>query len=884
MTGELSTVVDGTITSRREFLTSIRREVRRRRSDGEAGIPLSQWFSDRTDELLQRIVADRLAQGDAKSAELFCLAAVGGNGRRRPAPYSDVDLLIVTDSRSGASTQRLLSDIIRDFWDVKLQVGHSVRTPADIIRFASADTQFATSLADMRFVAGHRPLLESTAAQVRRLVFRDRPERLIRRFVDSRREEWLSRGNSVNQLEPDIKRSPGGLRDLHVLQWVAFSRYGFGSLSELLEHHEISEDELRSLELADEYLTGLRLDLHCARELKQDVLTRELQLMIADRRQVVADAGMRAVEVFMKEYFRHTSRVSEVATRVAEPSRQLSMLGRLKQALRARKLSPGYQIVDGVLLVPKEQLALLDGDPLAVMNVFGTAAEQNLVLSPDLRRHLGALTWAQSGEPERQVSERFRDMLRCSAGLPGALRAMYETGFLVWLIPQFEEIRCRIEFNQYHSFTVDEHTLKAMDELTSLAAEESPAGSAWRSVRHKATLHLSLLMHDIGKGRVGDHSVIGAEICDQVAVRLQMAENKKTMLRFLVRHHLDMSNLAFRRDISDSAVLVEFARLVGAPELLRMLYVLTVADIRAVGPDVWSDWKGELLADLYNRTMQILSGRPYNHLEQDRLKVVRETVCRAISPVSRPDGEPSLPNWIEQQLDALPPFYLMTEHPEQIARDLSVIQSLSDSAVKSEGEYEPETATVTYRVFAPLRYSEGAFHKIAGMLSGLRMNILAAQICTTADSTVIASFRVTDNDFSGEVPESRIEDVATAIRDVLTAKRTVESVFRRSSLIRCLRKSQAMTFTEPHVSFDNDCSERFTVVDVFASDRQGLLYMLAHVLHDHGLHVCLARIATHIDQVVDVFYVVDKFQRKLEDPARIADLRTSLLREIRLLN
>ena len=213
-----------------------------------------------------------------------------------------------------------------------------------------------------------------------------------------------------------------------------------------------------------------------------------------------------------------------------------------------------------------------------------------------------------------------------------------------------------------------------------------------------------------------------------------------------------------------------------------------------------------------------------------------------------------------------------------------MIQQLSESEVKIEGVYEPETDTVSYRIFAPHRYGGGGFHKIAGILSGLRMNILAAQICTTADSIVIASFRVTDNDFSGAVPRSRIEDVAMAICDVLTAKKTVESVFRRSSLFRFNKKNPLVIRTEPQISIDNDCSERFTVVDVFASDSQGLLYTLAHTLYDHGLDVQLARIATHIDQVGDVFYVVDRDHGKLEDADRLRKLQSSLLDEIRQLS
>jgi [protein-PII] uridylyltransferase len=867
---------------RRAFLLSIREGVRQRRQNGESGISAAEWFSDRIDELLQQIITDRSSELNSSTYSSFCLAAVGGNARRRPAPYSDVDLLFIVAPACPADVRSFLESVVRDFWDTGLQIGHSIRSPADVLKFAVEDIQFATSLVDLRFISGSQQLSAAAEKQIHARVFRDRADEIIRKCVAARRDEWLSRGNSVNQLEPDIKKSPGGLRDLHLLHWIAFMRYGSSALAGLVEHHEISENEFLMLETADEYLTSLRLDLHCERQLKQDVLTRELQLIVAARRSPDTDP-LHSAEVFMHDYFSRTSRVAEVARRVAELPRKRSLFSRIRHALMPRRSSQGYKILDGTLFIGAEDLERLKDNVNAVMDVFVAAAENQARLSADVRQYIGVLSPTFPQEPDREAAVRFRDILRASRGLPNTLRAMYETGVLEWLIPHFTGIRCLIQFNQYHSFTVDEHTLKAMDEMVAFETDDSPVGSAYRSVRHKATLHLSLLMHDVGKGQPGDHSIIGAEMCEEVAVRLQMAENKKSMLMFLVRHHLVMPNLAFRRDISAPAVLVEFARLVGAPELLRMLYVLTVADIRAVGPDVWSDWKGELLADLYNRAMQILSGRPYNHLEQERLKVVRETVRSSIVPVASNSDESTWPKWIEQQLDALPPFYLMTEAPDRIARDLDMIQQLTESEVKIEGVYDQDTDTVSYRVFAPVRHERGSFHKIAGILSGMRMNILAAQTCTTADSVVIASFRVTDNDFTGAVPGSRIESVAAAICDVLMARRTVESVFRRSSLYRMQKKNSLALRVPPQVSIDNDCSERFTVVDVFASDSQGLLYTLAHTLFEHGLQVQLARIATHIDQVVDVFYVLDENLQKLEAPERIENLKNSLLEEIRLL-
>ena len=706
---------------------------------------------------------------------------------------------------------------------------------------------------------------------------------MIERLVASRREEWITRGNSVNQLEPDLKRSPGGLRDLHLLRWVSFIRYENPDPEQLQQKGDISKVELDELLLADEYLSSLRTDLHSLTNLKQDVMTRELQLQLSEKRGFGASNLLRPVEAFMQEYFGHTSRVAAVARRVANVPRKSSFFGRLRNVVFPQKSAEGFLIIDGMVQVPAARRESLKNQH-TILDVFVSAAENKALISPELRTTIGQIVLSLPDEPSREATDRFRDILRFTDGLPDTLRAMHETGVLDWLIPSFAGIRNLMQFNQYHSFTVDEHTLKAMDEMTSFARDESPVGSAYQGVRHRATLHLAMLMHDVGKGREGDHSIVGEQLCDDVAVRLQMAANKKTMLMFLVRYHLIMPDLAFRRDITDATMLVDFARLVGAPELLRMLYVLTVADIKAVGPDVWSDWKGELLADLYNRAMQILSGRPYNHLERDRLQMVRAAVRNSIVPLGSKADPEAWGNWAEEELDSLPPFYLMTEDPDRIARDLDMIRQLNEAEVKIEGEFDAETETVGYRVFAPGRFGHGSFHSIAGILSGLRMNILAAQVCTTSNGVVIAYFRVTDDDFTGSVPQSRIEDVAVAIGDVLTAKKKVESIFRRSGIFRFNRINPVIVRQEPKVGIDNDSSERFTVVDVFATDTQGLLYTLAQTLFSYGLTVHLARIATNIDQVVDVFYVADEHQRKVEDPVLLQKLTSSLLDEIRLLS
>lgn len=893
LTGNSAPIEVTSIQARRAYLQQARQDAAHRQAEGASGIEVCNWFSDRLDDLLSQMLLHQLQTANVAADRGFTMICVGGNGRRRPAPYSDVDLLLVADSKHTEPLEPVLTAFVRDCWDTGFQLGHSIRTPDDVVQFANQDVQFATSLIDMRHLMGDQQVFDELFDLVQRKVFRDPVDRFVDTCVASRREEWLARGDSVNQLEPDVKRSPGGLRDLHLIRWVTFVQFGDSEPSSLLEHNAIRTGELAILNRADEFLTALRTDLHMRAGLKQDVLTRDLQLEIVRSRNPELKHPRAAIESFMQEYFQQTSRVAEIARRVTETEVRPGLLSRIKSAILDPKPPEGFIIQESVLNATDGFLSDLRQHPEQAMEVFTVAATEHVALSAELRRVIGKIAGSLPDEPSRRSCSLFRRILRSGRGLPLTLRTMYETEVLDWLIPPVREIRCLMQFNHYHSYTVDEHTLKTIDEVVQFAEEDSPVGSAYNSVRHKATLHTALILHDIGKGRDGDHSILGEGITEEVAVRLQTPENKKRMMMFLVRHHLVMPDLAFRRDITDPALLVDFARLVGAPELLRMLYVLCVADIKAVGPDVWTDWKGELLADLYNRTMLILSGRPINHLERERLNLIREHVRASIVPVTDqpqeetdliPESIPSpeaFPGWIERQLDALPPFYLMMESPDRIAHDLDVIQQLRHDEVRIEGAYDTETDTVTYRVFAGPTFERGSFHKVAGVLSGLRMDIHTAQTCTTVDSVLIGSFLVSDNDFIGQVAEHRINEVCSALVDVITGKSTVDHIFRRSGLFRLKRKTQRLIEpVEPHISIDNDCSETSTVIDVFAMDNPGLLYTLGQTLFDHQLSVELTRIATNVDQVVDVFYVVDEHGNKIEDEERLERLKTDLLREL----
>ena len=458
--------INNRVQQRRASLVAMRNRVRERRSAGEGGIVCCQWLSDQVDELIREIVRQQQFAQPGVLPASFAVLAIGGNGRRRPAPYSDIDLLFLVDGKQRTTVQEFLSAIVRDCWDAGAQLGSSIRTVSDVVRFANDDIQFATSIIETRFLCGNEQLAETAVQQVRSRVFLNRSEPMILRLVASRREEWMTRGNSVNQLEPDLKRSPGGLRDLHLLRWVSFMRYRNPDPLQLQQKGDISTQELEDLLLADEFLSSLRTDLHSLTGLKQDVMTRELQLQLSEQRGFGSSNLLRPVEAFMQEYFGHTSRVAAVARRVAEVPSRSSIFSRLRNAILPQKSAQGFLIIDGMVEVPEARRESLR-DPLTILDVFVSAAENQAKLSPELRKTIGQFALSLPEEPGRETIDRFRDILRFADGLPDTLRAMYETGILEWLIPPFAAIRNLMQFNQYHSFTVDEHTLKAMDEMTS---------------------------------------------------------------------------------------------------------------------------------------------------------------------------------------------------------------------------------------------------------------------------------------------------------------------------------------------------------------------------------------------------------------------------------
>ncbi|MBM81870.1 MAG: [protein-PII] uridylyltransferase [Planctomycetaceae bacterium] len=874
-------------TRNRNKLTQARDRVRRLFEGGATGIQAATSMSDSVDAIIVDIYAERVLELDPHSLEMFnqCAAviAVGGSGRGEVAPYSDVDILFLYDPKIGTKFRDVIADVVRDCWDSGLKLGHSIRTLKECLQIAKAEPQVATSLIEARHLCGDQSIVEKLKGQFYRQVIGRNLASFIDKCVAAREDESVQHGEAVHQLVPDLKRSPGGLRDIHLLRWVAYSAFETTNFDRLRSQGVLRRDDALKLLVANEYLTRLRFNLHFHADKAQELLTFNDQKRLAEERGIEATAVQLPVERLMREYFQHTSFVASLTERFVALHRPRSVASKIVGYVLTRKVESRYLVgprqIDVLEKAHKSVYRKLD----RTLKLFELAAENKVTPSPVVADAIKGASENMIVESFSAVAKSFRAIMATSGNLHKTLRCMQDNGVLERVIPEWKRVRCLLQFNEYHSFTVDEHTLRAIEAVESFAKDTGPVGQAYQAIPDKTILHLAILLHDAGKGFEEDHSDVGRRIAEDVANRLELSDEDRDTLMFLVHKHLRMSYITFHRNPYDPETQINFSREVGSPETLRMLFVLTAADMIAVGPKVWNDWKSELLAEFFDFVMLILSGKHHRHMEQRRLQGIRKRVISTIIPieVEQPetaeatdeDNEETFEDWIKRQLDAFSTNYLTGTPPERIAADLAVIYDLDDGEIIIETNYDGDTDTFEYRVITHESYASGCSYRIAGALAAKRLEIIDAQISTSMDGIVVDSFRVFDKDFEGEVPNERTESVSEAIRKVLTKQVKVVDLFQRNQTFGGTKHTAPINKMPTRVVFDNNSSPNCTVIDVFAHDRPGLLYTICRTAFNLGLSIQLAKIATHLDQVVDVFYVTDMTGHKITDSQKLKELK-----------
>jgi len=806
-----------------------------------------------------------------------CVVALGGYGRRELAPHSDIDLMFLFRGDAKDAPESFVRAVLHPLWDRGFQVGHSVRTIADCIELAHVDPTVKTSMMEARYLAGSAELFQEFRRRYWRKVITENVDGFLDRKLEERRREYERFGETVYLLEPNVKKSKGGLRDLHLLQWAGMARYQASTLRELSDRGLLSRADAGALTEAQEFLWRARALLHVHAGAAQEILSFDEQVWLARHFGYQDQAHVLAVEQFMQQYYRHTMGLHERCRRFVERCRSVSLWRRLTRLLPAPRVDRYFIIRAGGLTVADEHRTKVMEEPALQLRLFDLARERSLSIAPplleDLHRHVGHVAAEAYDQPEVG-----RSFLRIMAGPRTAptLDAMHRAHLLEKLVPAMGTVRGLMQFNRYHKYTVDEHSLLAVDRVEALEREPGALGEAYRRVRRKDILHLAVLMHDLGKGQAGDHSDVGGKQAEQVGLRLGLDEHSLRTLSFLVHRHLLMAHTAFRRDLTDDKVVVWFAREVGTPEVLNKLVALTAADIAAVGPGVLTKWKESLLITLYDRTMPELSGGREAGEGPERLTQLAEEVSRQPELVTQA-GIDRL--WVEAQLKQFPDRYLSGTTPARMAAHLAAVGRLRSGDVIVEADIRPDLGTCEYAVITHNELMPGIFSKIAGVLAGSGLQILDAQILTRADGIVVDIFQVTDPDYQGDPPLERRRTVSSRIDAVLRGWEHVDDVLRRGArltLTHPLPKAREAT----EVRIDNETADAFTIIDVFADDRRGLLYVITHAMFTLGLSVHAARISTKLDQACDVFYVTDQAGKKVQDHVRLERVRTGIERAI----
>ncbi len=854
----------------RRRLEEGRQQLRRRHLAGASGTQVCYAWAELIDqvvvELFEQIAAEMVPPQVAASVTLV---PHGGYGRRDMAPYSDIDLMVLLPARADAQMQELLKRFISSLFDLGLQVGQSVRTVAQACQLAARDAQIYTSLVESRFLSGDAALFHRFLRRFQRMT-RRRRNWLLAEMEQARAEEQAQYGETIYLLEPNLKRSRGGLRDVQLLRWLGFAHYGVADPESLFLRGVLSREDFYTLRDAWEFLLHLRNDLHFHAGRAHDVLDRGEQVRLASRSRYMGTQGLLPVEQFMREYFRRTYAVNRIVRQFAQRVRRRHVLLRWLSRAASRPVGHRLRSAAGELFVPRRELPLFPESLEAVFHLARLQATGNKTVEAETLQAVRQRGPQLARRLEPRHARAFLQLLEDPATVGPVLRWLYEVGVLEELVPPLKHAHGLLQFNEYHKYTVDEHSLRAVEEAAALADRDDPLGHAYRSLRRKWLLHLALLLHDLGKGYPEDHSQRGEQLAREVAQRLHLDEEEAGLLEFLVGQHLLMAHTAFRRDTSEEPLLVQFAFQVGTPERLQMLYVLSAADLAAVGPGVLNPWKVDVLTSLYDRTMMRLSGRvdaAEKHLQQ-----LRRRVAEALGPEAQ---DP----WFARLVEELPPAYLYARSAEQIAQDLRQLRPLGPRDVFAQGHYDPESETVQYTVGAHEQITPGIFHKLTGALSSLGLQILAAEINTLAHGLVLDRFVVADEHQPGRVSQERIDQVCRVLKEAATGD--FQPQFRpRRWRPQARRRPQDLHPLPTQVRTDNSVSDRFTVIDVFAEDRLGLLYVVTKTLFELGLSVHAARIATYLDQVVDVFYVSDHRGGKVEDTARLQQIRHRVLEAV----
>ncbi|MFP4403963.1 [protein-PII] uridylyltransferase [Rhodosalinus sp.] len=842
--------------------------------EARATIRAYAWLTDRLVEAAWTVATQRLHPNpNPTEGERLALLAVGGYGRGEMAPESDVDLLFLSPWKITPWAESVTESILYILWDIKLKIGHASRTVKDCLRLGAEDVTIRTALLEHRHLCGTAALTEELEHRLRQDLF-DGTEREFIEAKLAERDARHTRQGARYMVEPNVKEGKGGLRDLQSLYWIAKYVHHVDVAAALVDLGVFRPEEYDRFRRAENFLWAVRCHLHLLSGRAVEQLTFDMQVDVAEAMGYRDARGRRAVEHFMQEYFLHATAVGDL-TRIfltaleADHRKGAPLLTRL--FTRTPRVRKGYTVATGRLAIADDAAFL--ADKLNLLRLFEEALRTGLLIHPDAMRLVRANLHLIDDEvrTSREGQRIFLDLLLRHGNPERALRRMNELGVLSAFLPEFAPVVAMMQFNMYHHYTVDEHTIQCISQLARIErgelSESLPVASGiLQEGVNRRVLYVALLLHDIGKGREEDHSILGARIARTVAPRLGLRKWEAETVEWLVRYHLLMSDLAQKRDIADPRTVRDFAKLVRTKDRLDLLTVLTVCDIRGVGPGTWNNWKAALIRALYRQTRRALEGGMEALNRENREAEAKRALRARLADWDQSD--------LRRELGRHYPAYWQGLHVTAHEIFARLLRDIGADDIRID--LHPDEDRDATRICFALADHPGIFSRLAGALALAGANVVDARTYTSKDGYATAVFWVQDADGRPYEME-RLPRLERTIGKTLRGEVIPREAIRPRDK---LRKRERAFRVPTSVTFDNDGSDIYTIIEVDTRDRPGLLYDLTRTLAEANVYIASAVIATYGEQAVDSFYVKDMFGLKLHAPARQRILEARLRKAI----
>jgi len=841
------------------------------------------FVQDEIIRLLFEFATRHLYPSDIRSeAERMAIVATGGYGRGLMAPGSDIDLLFLLPYKQTAWGESVAEAILYCLWDMGLKVGHATRSVDECIRQAKADMTIRTAILEARYLFGDRELFEELITRFDKQIAQHTAREFVTAKLAERDERHRRVGMSRYLVEPNVKDGKGGLRDLHTLFWIAKYVYRVRETQELVERGVFDRREFQLFRRCENFLWAVRCNLHFLAGRAEERLSFDIQRDIAVRLGYTARPGLRDVERFMKHYFLIAKDVGDLTAILcagleAKQAIGAPVLNRMVARLRPRRRRApfvGHDFVVDNNRINVASASVFERDPVNLIRIFHVALKHKLAFHPDaMRAATRCLRLIDKAVREDAEANRlFLDILTAKHDAEIVLRRMNEVGVLGRFIPDFGSVVSMMQFNMYHHYTVDEHLLRCIGALAEIEAGTNPgyglANDLIRTIQpdHREALYVALFLHDIAKGRIEDHSIAGSRIARRLCPRLGFSAADTETVAWLVEHHLVMSSVAQSRDLSDRKTIENFAAVAQSLERMKLLTILTTADIRAVGPGVWNSWRAELIRALYYETEPVLTGG-FSEVNRAQRVAMAQAELRA-----------ELADWPPEEIERYvarhyPAYWLKVDLAAKVAhaRFLRSAEQAGRSLATAVG-FDAARGVTVLTVLAPDH--PWLLSVIAGACAATGANIVDAQIYTTTDGLALDTIAVSREFDRDEDEARRALRIADAIEKALAGELKLPEVVAKRALPRGRIRAFAI---EPEVSINNQWSNRYTVVEVSGLDRPGLLYELTTTLSKLSLNIASAHVATFGERVVDVFYVTDLMGAKISSPTRQAAIKRALI-------